>query len=265
MRAYQLYRNAVRLGCRYRFVGALLCVLLLGSLARVLTHSPPSEIKEDSPRFVYQSTQLVAGNGYLFNGRACTELPPGYPVFLAGLRIFLETWYRVVVSQGIISVALSLCLVAVLYKSDRRLGFWAAFLIVVNPWCAYCDWKIMSETLGVSLSIAAIVLHLLLSEASTNMGRVTFGFLFAVVTMAHHGFTTIRNAAQNPSLLSDLYSTATRQSDRATEMIPCDTTTRYQVSKKILSPARNTGYPGGNSVQARPLNKYPFPATSCVD
>ncbi len=127
-----------------QLIGSTLAVLTM-----VLMFGP--YVGGDWARFESQAISLLSAQGYVTGGIPETQLPPGYPVFIA-LVYTLGGNHQVVVGLQLIMLLVATNLV---FLSLRQINLKIAFIgmlgVGLNPWLARVASSTMSETLGVFL------------------------------------------------------------------------------------------------------------------
>lgn len=113
----------------------------------------------DPTRFIWQADQLLAGNGYLHHPGftmhqgpvPCTSLPPGYPIFLAGLFAISRSFPFVMAVQIALSVASCWLVYAAVRPRSEFFAIVALGIMATNSWLVAYSTELMSEILGVFL------------------------------------------------------------------------------------------------------------------
>lgn len=150
-----------------------ICAFALG-VAVALFWAPG--VTPDWPRFSAQAQSMLTGSGFRTAGELETYLPPGYPVFVAIVRLLdYEANLRAM------QLALLLSSVGLVYGAlaqiSRRIALPLAVLFALNPLTARLSGFLLSETLGVFL--CALACFLLVTSVKRKSAFAAF-FLGAV-------------------------------------------------------------------------------------
>jgi 4-amino-4-deoxy-L-arabinose transferase-like glycosyltransferase len=134
---------------------------------------------------------LLAGNGFVLDGRPTAFRPPGYPAFLALIYALGGDWAVLRVIQAFLGAAT----VWVTYKlamlafSQHRLALLAALFVALHPVLLYLTGLIYPESLAILLITLAIWLLMVLTrERFPNIGGlVLFGVLLSAIVLLRPG------------------------------------------------------------------------------
>jgi len=116
--------------------------LTLAALVRIIVFVTPSPNGGgDSARFLYQAEALLNGRGFLWDDVPCTDLPPGYPVFLALLRSVSSSLLLVVFVQFVLSVLSCYLIYLAIRPRSERLAIAGLLAYAAYPWVAYLNFR----------------------------------------------------------------------------------------------------------------------------
>lgn len=119
----------------------------------------------DTARYLNQADHILAGRGYGQDGQLDVRLPPGYPVFLAGLRFFSKSEYLVYAIQLVLSVMSCVNVYFAARTRSEQAGRIALALMALSPYLAWHSRALLSETFGVFL-MSILVLSVVRSATS---------------------------------------------------------------------------------------------------
>lgn len=149
------YREGLERTDQRRLAGVVVGLAALMIVALFVPTTTP-----DTQRFELQADAILAGSGFRTGPVLETFLPPGYPLFLAAIRVF--TVERLAALA--VHCALALCAVLAVYSSLRPFGSMravaGALFLAANPWVARQASYALSETLG--LFLCALIVWLTL-------------------------------------------------------------------------------------------------------
>lgn len=107
--------------------------------------------QQDSQRFQSQAEWLFNGQGFRWHDELCAYLPPGYPAFLAVLRLIADSQALVRRVQFVLSVLSCVLIWDALRHRGPYTQFVGAGLMALAPFVAHRSGYVMSETLAVFL------------------------------------------------------------------------------------------------------------------
>jgi len=114
----------------------------------------------DGRDYWHMSDNIFQGKGIVLNEKFQSFRPPGYPVFISGIRLLnRENIFTVRMVQILLS---SLCVIGVFYLSrqifgDTRVSLVAAFFMAVDPTSIYFSSLILYDTLVCVLLLTFII------------------------------------------------------------------------------------------------------------
>lgn len=140
--------------------GTVALAVVLGLALRVAAALFGPETSVTRPEFDHYGTiaaQMAAGNGFAFSpGNPTAAKPPGYPAFLAGLRLIGgEGRAAVVAAQLALALASLLLILPLARMAGPETVPWAAFLWALHPFLLYLPSTYLSENLF--LPVACLV------------------------------------------------------------------------------------------------------------
>jgi len=164
IRSYQLLQKTININPR----SILWLIFILAVSARmIIAVSLENKIYfPDGNDYWRISNNIFRGEGIILDKQFQSLRPPGYPVFISGIRLInKENVFVIRVCQILLG---SLCVIGVFYLSelifhDKRISLAAAFLIAIDPTSVYFSNLVLSDTLlSVLLLIFIILLYLAL-------------------------------------------------------------------------------------------------------
>lgn len=128
----------------------LLYLLALSGLA-----APP---EFDGIGYDMIARNLLAGNGFVLDGRRTAFRPPGYPLFVALIYAVGGSWAVLRLVQALLGTLTALVTyrVALLVFSQVRLALLTALLVALHPVLVYLTGLIYPETLSTLLTMLAL-------------------------------------------------------------------------------------------------------------
>lgn len=105
----------------------------------------------DTVRYLAQAGSLYRGEGFNWKGESCTHLPPGYPVFIAGLWMLQHSTGIVRTVQQVLSLVSCVVVYDALRRYKPLAGLIGLYLMALAPFVAHRAAYLMSETLTVFL------------------------------------------------------------------------------------------------------------------
>lgn len=160
----------------------------------------------DPERFTFQAKELLAGHGYVGKAQASfvgygvrpeTVLPPGYPVFVAG--VMLLTWddgaifYTVLAIVQLLMVLASCCLVyAAVYPRSPKAAIIAGLIMATSTELLGRSRLAMSETLTTFLcSLLVFQLARMETSGMTRWRSLLIGFLCIAILLTAPGLIVL--------------------------------------------------------------------------
>jgi hypothetical protein len=152
----------------------------------------------DPTRFVFQAKELLAGHGYVgkaqcsfvgYGVRPETALPPGYPVFLAGVMLLTsddgEIFFLVLAALQLLMVLGSCCLVYVaVYPRSPKAAIVAALIMATTMEFLARSRLAMSETLATFLcSLLVFQLSRMETSGMSALRSLSIGVLCVAILL----------------------------------------------------------------------------------
>ncbi len=161
-----------------RYAPWLLILLAIGLRA---VHFNPVGYS-DSGRYLDQAASLRAGQGLYRGSDPVTNLPPGYPVFIAALRFLYDGESIIYGVQFFMSVLACWLVYSSIRGRSARFALLGLLGMAVHPMLVRWPRAIMSETLGVFL--AALAVWLLSRMTCPRQFPAVLAFFLGLVLLA---------------------------------------------------------------------------------
>ncbi len=159
-----------------RLAWPLVLALLIGAGVRfawyAYTYGP------DGERFVYQAHALMRGEGFLFDGRPTTLLPPGYPLLLCAVFTFHDDPFALIPVQFLLSLGSIALVYSAIAPWSKRGAALAAFAMALHPYLALKVSEVRSETWGVFLT--SLLVYSISRAEQRDLAQARLGQLFSI-------------------------------------------------------------------------------------
>lgn len=161
--------------------------------------TPVMGLGADPARFLLQAQWLLNGAGFRevqHTGAYCTSLPPGYPLFLAGILLATKSLFIVQLIQCGLQILSGMLLFLAMRSFLPRFALFSGMLVSGSPPGIFLACSFMSETTGVFWGCVTLwLLFRILHTPASGLPVFAFGASCVAICLTSPGMAIVALAA----------------------------------------------------------------------